>query len=577
MTLDQLSIWALLAALLAVFALDRFRVELVALAGLAAGIVLGLVPSDRVFSGLSSPAVITVAEILLIIHALQRSRFLDRLAGWLCTRLRSNRQIVVALCLVGGGLSMVMNNIGAFALMLPVANSVVRQMALRPRAIFMPLSFATLLGGLCTTVGTPANLVVSDMLMRETGSGFAFLSFVPTGVPVAAGGLLLIALWTIGRLEAVPQEETGEDLRERRFVCELELTDGAPQGYLSGDAAGALAGRVHNVVRNGRNLFPLDPGTKLQTGDILLVDADRKALQLALASGIFAASGHGERGRARIEAAVMPRSTLVGSKVAAIEIFAERDIGLIAVATQNPRIEGRLSELQLGIGDVLHLEGEEEMLRSALADTGLIEMAPLAPLEKTEASLFPVIAFAVGIAAAASDMVSPALAFGAVVAGLAFAGAIDLRSGLAALNWPILILLAAMLPLGEAVATTGAAASMASGLAQLLPAAQPLGLAALMLGMAIIVTPFVNNATTAIILGPIAIELSHSAGVSPALLLMAVAIGASSDFLTPFGHHNNTIAYGLGNYRFRDFFLAGWPLILSALAIGSIACVLVWG
>ncbi len=578
MTLDQLTISGLLIALLVVFALDRFRIEIVALVGLACGVLLGVVPVGRAFSGLSNQAVVTVVEILLIVQALDRSHVLTSLGHWLRPRLASPRRMVVALCAIGAGVSTVMNNIGAFALVLPAAFGLTRSAGVSPRALVMPLSFATLLGGLCTLVGTPANLIVSNALRDARGTGFRFLDFAPTGLAVTIVGIAVIALWAPRALgDTGDTADPESDLRGRRIVTEATLPPGAPIALTVGDLATRIEGAVHAVRRADRRIFPLRDDVELAPGDLLLIEADEAAYRAALAARSLAAARSDGAGHAAAEAVIMPRSTLVGSRVATIEAFSEGALRLVAVTTHNPRIEGGLDELQLGIGDILHLEGDAAALRQVVEDTGLMRLAAAEPEPGEPASAVPAAAFALGILAAAFGLAPPEIAFGGVVVALAASGHLDLRAGLADLNWPIVLLLVAMLPLGEAVASTGAATSIAASLTAALPTSTPLAAAALMLALAMLVTPFVNNATTAVILAPIAVEIARAEGLSPALLLMAVAIGASCDFLTPFGHHNNTLAYGLGGYSFRDFPRTGWPVSVAVFVVGAATSALVWG
>ena len=569
MTTDQAAIIGLLVALVAIFAVDRIRFEVVALVGLACGVLLGLVPIDRVFAGLANPAVITVVEVLLIVQALDSSRVVDVVGARLGARLGSPRRILLGLCVLGAAVSTVMNNIGAFALVLPFAFSLARSAGMAPRQVLMPLSFATLLGGLCTVIGTPANLVVSGALREATGAGFGFLDFAPTGLPVALAGLAAILLWApVARIEP----RAGEAVRARSIVTEARTLRSTTVAALSAH----LDGAVHAIEREGRHVFPLRASTELGPGDVALLQAEDAAFRAAVAEGGIAAARSTGVG-ATVEAVVMPTSLLVGSRPATIEAFGEGGLRLVGVTTANPRIEGSLDALQIGIGDVLHLEGEAPALRGFIEESELMAVGPVARIGSRSFSPLPVVVFALGILMAAVGLAPPEIAFGAVVLVLAVGGALDLRAALSDLNWPIVLLLVAMLPLGEAVATTGAASAIAAAMAEVMPAGEPVAAAALMLGLAMLVTPFVNNATTAVVLAPIAVELARAEGVPPELVLMAVAIGASSDFLTPFGHHNNTLAYGLGGYSFRDFPRLGWPVSVVAFVVGTGACVLVWG
>jgi len=577
LNVDQSLILVLLLVLLAVFALDRFRVELVAVSGLAAGVLLGLVPFRDVFSGLSNPAVITVIEILLIVQALQNSHLLDRLSGILSNRLNSPRSLAIAVCSIGALLSAFMNNIGAFALMLPVAFSVARGADIDPRTMIMPLSFSTLLGGLCTVVGTPPNLIVSEALDASDGKPFAFLAFAPTGLAVTAIGLVVLWVWGPRALAFAAPDRDGDS--HRRTVTEILVPSGRQTPALVSEAESALGGVVHTILRSGKRVFPLRPDTRLHPADRLLVEADGKLLSQSLSSGAFTSgrsSIHGQ-GEVRMQVVILPNSVIAGSAVGNILDFLERGIAVLAVSTQTSRVEGGLDDLRLSVGDVLHLAGDRDEIREAIVDAGLVEIAGAEQRTPDPRSVWPFVAFAVGIAVAAFGAVSPEVAYGGVVTCLLLGRALDLRIALAQLNWPIIVLLVAMLPLGGAVAGTGAAAAIAHGLLHALPWSSPIALTLGILVLAVAITPFVNNATTAVVLAPIAIELADAAAVSPALLLMAVAIGASSDFLTPFGHHNNTLAYALGPYRFRDFPRLGWPLTITTVLTGLVACLFVWG
>jgi di/tricarboxylate transporter len=246
------------------------------------------------------------------------------------------------------------------------------------------------------------------------------------------------------------------------------------------------------------------------------------------------------------------------------------------VATRTPRIEGSLADLQLSIGDVLYLSGEQSAIDDAVDEADILPLRPKPQAEASGGRWWPAITFAGGIALAALGFAPPELAFGMVVLLLAAAGHINLRKGLAELDWPILIMLATMIPLGNAVETTGAGTILADGLLAVLPPGSPVAIAAAMLAIAVVITPFVNNASTALILGPVALGVANASGIPPEPLLIAVAIGASIDFLTPIGHHNNTIVMGLAGYRFVEFLKAGWPVTLAAAAVAMLAIWIVW-
>jgi di/tricarboxylate transporter len=571
MTLAQILLLALLAALLALFAAGRWRMEIVALGGLAAAGAAGLVPAERLFSGFASPAVLTVVEVLLIVRALSRARPVEALAGILKRRLRTRRRALAGLTGLAAGLSMVMNNVGALALTLPVARAVARRAGLTPRALTIPLAYATLLGGLCTLIGTPANLMVSAALADATGAGFAFLAFAPAGLAATAAGLAVILLWTP---RALGGDEAADGGESRRVVLEAVAPPGSP---LLGQPVSALGVEALSLWRDGARLAPLWPRTPLEPGDVLLLAGPAEALDAAFAAGRLAPPPGGAAGRT--EAVVMPGSTVVGSPVGALEFLAAHGarVGAVAPGQEGRRFEGRLADLRLAMGDVLRIDGPASPgLRGALRERDLAVLAPEAEDDAAAGPVWPATVFGLGVLAAAFGLASPPAAFGAVVLALAAGGALDLRAGLAALDWPVILMLAAMIPLGEAAAQGGAAAGTGAALAALAPGAGPSLAVAAALVAALVVTPFVNNAAAAAALAPVAVAAAPAAGAPPEALLLAVAAGASIDFLTPFGHHNNTLALGLGGYRFADFLRAGWPVTLAAASAAWAAICAVW-
>lgn len=571
--LNQILIIILLVGLLAAFASDRFCAESVAIAGLVAGVVLGLVPTDRIFSGLTNPAVITVLEVLLIVHALARSHVFDRIGDILGRRFIKPRMQIMALCVVAACLSSVMNNIAAFSLMLPACFSLMARGWMPVRWIFLPLSYATLLGGLWTSIGTPPNLIASTFLQSAGMQGFALLDFAPVGILATTAGLLALVFWLPRTLikEDTPDTD-GEAQSLSRVTTELQMSTSELPLPSVAMLQARLGGRIHNIIRNEKRLFPLRPDTIVDASDRLLVEAEPTALDRALAAGAVSYWRRANSGeRRRVSAIVMPHSLLAGSSIAAQNLTEDTGVEILQIEGEPLRYDGPFEEVTFRVGSILLLEGDEVAIKAFIAYYELVEVAEKPNSGTTVVGMAPLAVFAAGVVAVACGLVAPEVALGGVVAFLCLSGKLDIRSALRNLNWPILVILVAMLPLGEAVGTTGAAAAIASALADHLPLNfAPIAVFAL-LGIAMAITPFVNNATTVTILAPIAIEIAHATQLSPQMLVMAVAVGASCDFLTPFGHHNNTLAYGLGHYRFRDFLQLGWPVsVVTFVTAGSV-------
>nr|WP_321457038.1 SLC13 family permease [uncultured Cohaesibacter sp.] len=566
--------------MLMVFAMDWFRIEIVALVGLATALLLGLISFDQAFSGLANPAVITVLEILLIVEVLKSSRLLDGVGNYLSRQFKQPHSITLVLCVIGALLSTVMNNIGAFSLMLPAVFSISRRYHIPQRIMIMPLSFATLVGGMCTVVGTPPNLVVSEALQEATGRGFLFLDFLPTGLAIAVIGLILLASWAPRILAPDNGAEPEAEDVGHRMVTEVFCPMAGKMEITAGAVETMIDGRICSILRANRRVFPQKEETKLEPIDCLLIEADEALLREAFSDGSLkpARSCSTLADPVQVQAAILPFSILQGSVVSNIGEFSENGINVIGVATQNPRLEGSLDEFRLSVGDILHIEGKIEAIQGAMANTGLVTViASKGLFAAKKHTIWAFVIFLAGLIAAAFANIPPEIAYGFVLICYLVGGMLDLRETLSRMNWPIIILLVAMLPLGQAVANTGAATTIANGLLATLPEASGWLLTLMMLVLAVSITPFVNNATTAVILAPIALELARTAQLPPSMLLMTVAIGASCDFLTPFGHHNNTLAYALGPYRFREFFLVGWPITLTTILVGTGTCLYIWG
>ncbi|TAV90934.1 SLC13 family permease [Rhizobium leguminosarum] len=579
MSFEQASLLILLLAMLILLSLDRIRIEVVSIAGLLGGYALGLYPADQIFTGFASPVVITVVEILVIVQVLARAKLFDRLAARFAAARPTNFKVIAGTSALAGFMSIFMNNIGAFAITLPVTLRLGTALPIPRRQLVMPVSFAALLGGLVSLIGTPANLLVSDALAKATGTGFHFFDFAYVGLPVAVAGILLIA-FRVQRLFPEPDETPSTTSpATRRIVVERRIPDVSPLiGVRLSDCPVRFGIKPHALIRDDNFVFgPLDQ-LVMEPGDVLLAEGADTVFAGLAATQALIADAHSDGLQpdlSRVEAVVMPESTLVGSRVRSLEVFHSRGVAVTALSMRAPRIEGRFLDLQLSIGDILTLEGPRMAIGEALEESECLPLASTAAAEPALFSRRPFALFACGVAASAAGL-RPDVAFAGVVLVLALLNHLNIRQAMADLNWPIIIMLAAMIPIGQAVASTGAAETIAGWLSLVVPITHPLFGIALILFLAMALTPFVNNATVAIVLAPIALEFAKAGRHAPDAYLIAVAAGASLDFLTPFGHHNNTLAMGIGGYRFRDFLRAGWPLAVTSYGLALLLTGLFW-
>lgn len=581
MTYAQSATVVLVVALLVAFAIDRFRIEVVAVAGLAAGVLLGVVPFADVFSGFANPAVVTVAEILILVGLISRTSLMDRLAQRLAPFARSELSTVALVCSLGALTSAFMNNIGALALWVPVALSLCRSSGTAPGSVLMPLSFATLLGGTCSLIGTPANLVVSGFRAEAIGRPIGFFDLAWVGVPITVLGIIWLVSAAPWLLAARGLRDTDSDSGpSRTFFTELRVSDGSPLLDLSvADAEKHLRGTVYSHLRDGRHLFGSRKHHVIRAGDVLLVEADARAISEAstLRKADLSIAVAPEGTDAWVEAIVLPQSTIIGSTARTIEVFSRRGIQIVAMATRLQRIEGRLADLQVRVGDILLLHGEPDAIRQGLEDVDCLQLTPGTNLPVSNRGWRALMTFVAAVGVAATNQVPPELAFGAAVLFLAVRRDLDLRTAFAELNWPILIMLAAMIPIGGAVASTGLADLIAHRAIASVGSSDPMVLVAAVLATALVITPFVNNVSAAVALAPIAVAMAETSGVPAEPLLIAVAVGVSLDFLTPFGHHNNTLVMSLGNYRFGDFARVGLLLTVCTAVPAVILIQLAFG
>jgi di/tricarboxylate transporter len=411
--------------------------------------------------------------------------------------------------------------------------------------------------------------------MEMTGRPFGFLDLAWVGIPVTLAGLV----WLVA---AAPHLLKGRGLqnisqgpsRSRPFFTELRVTSGSPlAGLPASKVASELRGTIYSHLRDDRHVFGSPRHQLVFPGDILLVEADSSAITEAsdLGRAEVVIADRPQAPAAWVEAVVLPQSMIIGSTAGTIEAFLSRGIQIVAIGTHLQRIEGRLADLQVRVGDVLLLYGQPEAIARGLEEVDCLPLSPHTSVPITDEGWQCLLAFVAAVALAATNLVPPEISFGVAVIALSSIGALDLRSAIAELNWPILLMLAAMIPLGDAVATTGLADLIARNAVLLIGSSDPLALTATVLLSAVAITPFVNNVSAAIALGPIAAALAKTAGFDPEPFLIAVAVGVSLDFLTPFGHHNNALAMSIGTHRFADFARLGLPLTLGATILAVLA------
>ncbi len=586
MTPDQYLILVVLVAAMALFVWGRWRYDVVAIAALTAAVLVGVVPGEAAFAGFGHPAVITVAAVLVISRALQNSGVLEAAAKGLAWTGGRPLIRIAAFAAIAAVMSAFMNNVGALALLMPLA----LQSDENPSRLLMPLSFASILGGLATMIGTPPNIIVATYRAEIAGAPFGLFDFSPVGGSVALVGVLFVAFvgWRL-----IPKDRRArrapEDLFEiDAYIAEARVPEkskavGATPEELESGTDGAVV--VLGLERRGRRRMGTLRHEPIEAGDVLVLKADPAELHKFVESSELELPGDEERRKvalggsdeiAVVEAVVPPGARSEGRTIDSLRLRRRFGVNLLALARQGRTIRERLRDVRLRAGDVVLLQGAADTLPDAISAMGCLPLAERGlKLGRRREMVLPVAVFAAALAATAVGLVPVQIAFVAAVVALVLLGLVTPREVYESVDWPVIVLLGAMIPLGRALETTGATETLAGGVAALSVWLPPIALIAIVMVVTMTLSDIMNNAATAVVMAPIGAGIAQQLGVSADPFLMAVAIGASCAFLTPIGHQNNILVMGPGGYRFGDYWRMGLPLevLIVALAVPLIAVV----
>jgi len=597
-------VFIVLGLTLVAFIWGRFRYDLVALAALLGSVMLGLVPADDAFAGFGHPAVITVAAVLVLSRGFERSGVVDVIANQV---LKVGERLLLQLLVLVGTvvvLSGVMNNVGALALLLPVAMRLAREHNTSPSLLLMPLAFGSLLGGLTTLIGTPPNIIIAAYRGNMTGENFGMFSFSPVGVVVALAGLIFIVLvgWRLtpkrsGQAAADDMFDTANYLVELN-VTEDSKANGLTLQQLRDELDETIP--VLAVVREDNRRAGYQFHGVLREGDILLLEAGPDELKLledkvglsAIAEPEEPEDGQEQRvdaeksderqpvdteGLQLIEAVVRNDSMMINRSVRQLRLNHQFGLHLVAVARDGGRLKQRLRDIRFQTGDVLLLQGSENEIADSLSTLGCLPLANRElHLGQPRKLAISVGIFALAIVAMLFDLLPAAVAMSTAALVSLLIGVLPLRDGYQAIDGPVIVLLAAMLPVGEALETSGGADIIADALLRF-GVEWPIvvSLVGLFL-LSMLLSNVVNNAAAALLMAPIAASLANGFDASLDPFLMVVAVSASCAFLTPIGHQSNTLVLGPGGYRFGDYWKLGLPLSLVVMAAAIPAILWVW-
>jgi di/tricarboxylate transporter len=589
MTLQQGLAFGLIAVTIGFFVWGRFRYDVVAVCALLGGVVLGVIPAKQAFDGFRNDITVIIACALVVSAAFARSGVVERVLRPVLPHLKSARTQVPLFTAAVTLLSMATKNIGALAILMPIALQVARRTGTAPSCLLMPMAFGSLLGGTVTLVGTSPNIIVSQVREQIVGQPFAMYDYAPVGLGITAAGLLFLSFGYRLLPAARPGTEALDAaLDANPYVTQAEVPETpAPEADTVGRLLAMAEGEVtvSAILRNGRQTANPPADRRLQAGDVLLLEGEHQALdalivrarlKLTRSDKPVAMAEPTEEVRI-VEAVVAADSALNGRSAQQQDLHRRFGVNLLAVSRSGYRLNQELRRLRLRRGDIAVIQGGERSLPGALKELGLLPLAEReVRLGGIRHALGPVLILAAAMLLVAFRVAPVAVAFFGAAVLMVVTGAIRMRDAYAALDGPVLVLIAALIPVSDAVRATGGADLVAAGLAAIFHGHPPLLALGAITGVAMAATPFLNNAATVLIVGPIGASLAQRLHLAVDPFLMGVAMGAACDFLTPIGHQCNTLVMAPGGYRFSDYPRLGAPLSLMVLILAPVLISMVW-
>jgi len=588
LTTAQLYLFGLLVLVFAFLIWGRWRYDVVAFVALLAAVIGGVVPVDEAFSGFGHPATIIIALVLVVSRGLSNSGAVELIARHVVDSSRRLFAHVGIMASFTVALSAVMNNVAALAFLMPVDMQAARKAGRSPALSLMPLSFASILGGMITLIGTPPNIVIAEFRNDALGAPFEMFDFAPVGIACAAVGVAYVALigWRL-----LPRKSTGADTGEKLFeiadyIAELKVKEDSKVIGKRVREIDELAGEsdieIVGLTRRGKRAPGFARIEEIREGDSLVVEGSPESIEESLGTlGVeFVGTGKGqleEEDLTLVEAVVQEGSSLNGRSASSFRLLYRYGVALVGVSRHGKRFREKVRSLTLSPGDVLLLLGAEESVNDTILRLGLLPLKDRGQrVTQRHRTWLAVGLFAAAIVIASAGLLYLPIALGCVAALYVLLNIVPLREIYESIEWPVIVLLGCMIPIGGALQSTGATTLIADGIVDLAAGVSPALVMALLFVVTMTLSDVMNNTATAVIAAPISIEMANRLGVNPDAFLMTVAVSASAAFLTPIGHKNNTLIMGPGGYAFGDYWRMGLPLEILIIAVGIPMILWVW-
>ncbi len=588
MTTDQIILFSLFGLVFGLLLWGKFRYDIVAFTALIAGVIMGVIPTKDAFSGFGHPATIIVALVLIVSAGLVRSGAVYLITRTLVNAGRSLGSHIIVMGAIGGVLSAFMNNVAALALLMPVDIQTARKADRSPGLSLMPLSFATILGGMVTLIGTPPNIIIAAIREESLGAPFRMFDFAPVGGVAAIAGLIFVAL--IGwRLIPIREQNhiNPDDLSE--YIAELSVPKGNKSigkrlSELDEDAESADVAII-GLIRDGQRRYGQAQNTTLTAGDSLLIEATPEALdEFRAALGLAVADAQREEklkaageGVEIIEVVVTDQSRLIGRTAQGVGLSWRQSTVLMGISHRGKRITKQIRKTLIQSGDILLLLVPRDKSADVTHWLGCLPLAGRGLSVTADEKVWLAIGFFItAVLAASFGLLYLPIALGLVVVAYVLSKIVPLSELYTHIEWPVVVLLGSMIPLGVALERSGGTQLISGWLVNLTTGMPAWAVLTVLMIVTMSLSDVLNNTATTIVAAPVGIQMAKSLDVSPDPFLMAVAVAASSAFLTPIGHKNNTLILGPGGYSFSDYWRCGLPLEIIIVAVSIPAILTFW-
>ena len=588
MTTDQIILFALFGLVFAFLLWGKFRYDIVAFSALMAGVLLGVVPTSQAFAGFGHPATLVVALVLVVSAGLVRSGAVFLITRTLVNASRSLGSHITLMGAIGGVLSALMNNVAALALLMPVDIQTARKAGRSPGLSLMPLSFATILGGMVTLIGTPPNIIIASIREERLGAPFAMFDFAPVGGVTAIAGLIFIALIGWRLIPAREDSKLGAD-DISQFIAELTVPKGSrligKQLRDLEEEAEKADVAIIGLIRDSKRRYGRARDARLRAGDALVLEATPDALDEFRAAFSLAVADAKREERLKadgdgvdvIEVVVTDQSRLIGRTAQSVGLGWRQSTVLLGISHRGQKITRQIRKTQINVGDILLLLVPRETGADVTQWLGCLPLADRGLAVTADEKVWIAIGiFSAAVLAASVGLIYLPVALGLVVVVYVLAKIVPLAELFTHIEWPVVVLLGSMIPLGAALESSGGTELISGALITLTMGMPAWAVLTVLMIVTMSLSDVLNNTATTIVAAPVGIQMAQSLNVSPDPFLMAVAVAASSAFLTPIGHKNNTLILGPGGYHFGDYWRIGLPLEAIVVIVSIPAILVFW-